>query len=75
MMDEFIHDLQHRLSSAAKLEVVNIDSRDGSATASLYDIMENPAILVLQNDGYLHKSWQGREVPPLLDEVAGYAAL
>lgn len=74
-VETFVHDLQQRLTTRAKLEIMNIDSRDGSATASLYDIMQNPAILVLQNDGYLHKSWQGQEVPPLLDEVAGYAAL
>ena len=30
-----------------RLEVLNIDTRDGSATASLYDVMQYPAILVL----------------------------
>jgi hypothetical protein len=74
VVEEFIRDLQQRISSNARLEVLNIDSRDGSATASLYDVMRYPAVLVLQNDGYLHKFWQGNdEVPPLLDEVAGYA--
>lgn len=52
---------------------MNIDSRDGSATASIYDIMTHPAILVLQEDGSLQKSWIGEQMP-LADEVLGYAA-
>lgn len=74
VVEEFVHDLEPRLRNDARLEVLNIDSRDGSATASLYDVMQYPAVLVLQNDGYLHKFWQGTdEVPPMLEEVAGYA--
>ena len=74
VVEEFVHDLESRLSSNARLELINIDTRDGSATASLYDVVQYPAVLVLQNDGYLHKFWQGTdEVPPLLDEVAGFA--
>lgn len=74
VVEEFVRELEHRISGAT-VEVVNIDSRDGSATASLYDIMQNPAILVLQNDGYMHKAWQGMDVPPLIDEVASYARM
>jgi hypothetical protein len=74
VVEEFVRDLQRRVTSAATLEVMNVDSREGSATASLYDVMQYPAVLVLQTDGVLHKFWQGTaEVPPLLDEVAGYA--
>jgi hypothetical protein len=72
VVEEFVRNLQQRVSDA-RLEVLNIDSRDGSATATLYDVMQYPAVLVLQNDGYLSKFWQGIEVPPLLEEVAGYA--
>lgn len=75
MVEEFIHNLEERLTGT-HLEILNIDSRDGSATASLYDIMQHPAVLVLQSDGYPHKTWQGpEEVPPLIDEVASYARL
>jgi hypothetical protein len=70
LIDEFIHEFQSR-NQNSRLEVVNVDSRDGSATASLYDIMSYPAILVLQGDGYLQKSWEGDDLP-LVDEVAGY---
>lgn len=71
IIEEFVHDFQHRHQDE-KLESLNVDSREGSATASLYDVMQYPAILVLQNDGYLQKIWQGDEMP-LMDEVAAYA--
>lgn len=73
VIEEFIHEFQQRFEEV-HLEVLNIDSRDGSATASLYDVMQYPAILVLQNDGYLHKSWIGEQLP-LIDEVVSYASV
>jgi hypothetical protein len=71
LVEEFIHDFQtqHR---EPRLEVLSIDTRDGSATASLYDVMQYPAILVVQTDGYVQKIWEGGQLP-LMDEVAAYA--
>lgn len=69
--EEFIHTLKSRYTSR-DLEILNIDSRDGSAMASLYDVMTYPAVLVLQTDGYLQKSWEGNTLP-LVDEVVAYA--
>ncbi len=71
LVEEFIHDFQRRHSNE-RLEVLNIDTRDGSAMASLYDIVQYPAVLVLQTDGYLQKLWQGEQLP-LMDEVVSYA--
>jgi hypothetical protein len=71
IVEEFIHDFQRRHPSE-RLEVLNIDSRDGSAMASLYDIMSYPAVLVVQDDGYVQRSWEGDSLP-LMDEVASYA--
>jgi 3-deoxy-D-manno-octulosonic acid (KDO) 8-phosphate synthase len=70
-VEEFIHDFQSQHRDH-HLEVLNIDSRDGSATASLYDVMQYPAILVLQTDGYVQKIWEGTQLP-LMDEVVSYA--
>jgi spore cortex formation protein SpoVR/YcgB (stage V sporulation) len=53
------------------MEVMNIDSRDGAATMSLYDIMEQPALIVLADDGQMVQFWSG-SVLPLMDEVAAY---
>jgi hypothetical protein len=40
--------------------------------ASLYDVMEYPAIMVMQMDGYVMKIWQGTTLP-MIDEVSAYA--
>jgi hypothetical protein len=69
--EEFIHDFQRRHQDE-RLEALNLDTREGSSMASLYDVMQYPAILVVQDDGYVQRIWQG-EVLPLMDEVAAYA--
>ncbi len=71
-IDEFVRDFQDRSDGSHKIEMLNVDTRDGSATASLYDVMQYPAILVLQNDGYLQKSWEGGTLP-LMDEIMAYS--
>lgn len=71
-VDEFVREFQSR-NHSGHLEVLNVDSREGSAMASLYDVMSYPAIMVLQTDGMLQKCWEGAELP-LVDEVAGYAS-
>jgi hypothetical protein len=71
VIEDFIHDYQSR-GGAGALEVLSLDTRDGSAMASLYDVMEYPAIMVLQMDGYVQKIWQGNSLP-LIDEVSAYA--
>lgn len=73
LIEDFIREFQIRHSSH-RLEILNVDSRDGIATATLYDIVQYPAILVLQNDGQVQKLWMGQQLP-LMDEVASYAAI
>jgi hypothetical protein len=70
LVEEFIHDYQDHHSD--RLDIMNIDTREGSATATLYDVVQYPAILVLQNNGYPQKIWQGAQLP-LMDEIAAYA--
>lgn len=71
-VDDFIRNFQARTDNSHRLEVMNVDTRDGSAMASLYDIQQYPAILVTQTDGYLQKSWEGGTLP-LVDEVIAYS--
>lgn len=68
----FVHDFQANHDTAARIELVDADSREGIATGILYDIMQYPALLVLRNDGSVLKSWEG-DAMPLMDEVAYYA--
>ena len=51
-----------------KLELVSLESREGSAMASLSDATTYPTILALQDDGQLLGMWQGK-VLPLINEV------
>lgn len=72
-IEEFIRGYQDRHHTHT-IEVLSLDTRDGAATASLYDIMQYPAILVIQNDGSVQRVWQGDSLP-LMDEVASYAGI
>jgi hypothetical protein len=69
-VESFIHDFQAR-HETSRLEVIDVDTRDGYATATLYDVMSYPAILVLRDDGSILKSWEG-EMLPLMDEISYY---
>jgi len=69
-VETFIRDFKYR-HDASRLEVLDIDSREGIAMASLYDVMSYPSILALRDDGTVLKSWEG-DALPLMDEVASF---
>lgn len=71
LVEDFVRDYQSRHPSD-KLELMNMDSRDGGAMATLYDVMQFPAILAVREDGSVLNIWQG-DTLPLMDEVASYA--
>lgn len=73
MVEEFVREFKSR-NNQERVELLDIDTRDGSATASLYDVMQYPAIMVLRIDGAVQKVWTGEQLP-LIDEVASYARL
>lgn len=69
VVEDFARDFSRQVGK--QLELVSLESRDGAATASLYDIMQYPAILALGNDGQILRTWQGR-IMPLMNEVSYY---
>jgi hypothetical protein len=71
IVEEFVTTYK-RWHDGDRLEILNYDSRDGSAVASLYDVQQQPAILALREDGSVLKTWEGSSLP-LQDEVAAYA--
>jgi hypothetical protein len=71
-VESYVRDFQRRYEVGRKIEMVSLNTRDGAATASLYDVVAYPAILVLGDDGSMVGFWQGLPLP-LMDEVAGYA--
>lgn len=71
-VEDFMRDLQRRHGvNPDTIDILNVDSREGAAMASLYDIMMYPSILAVANDGSVLKSWEGAELP-LMDEVVSY---
>ena len=53
-----------------ELEMLSLDTIDGSSKAEIYDIVQYPAILVTDDNGQLIKMWQGTPLP-LINEIAG----
>ena len=70
-VEEYAHDFEKRVGRA--IELLSLETRDGAAMASLYDVLTYPAILTIREDGQLMKNWEGTELP-LMNEVAGYIA-
>lgn len=70
-VEEYTRDFERTQNRV--LNLVSLDSREGSDMARLYDVMHNPCILVIRDDGQLVKDWQGNTLP-LMGEVASYLA-
>lgn len=71
LVEEYIHEFNYRHPDI-KLTTVNIDTRDGAALASLYDVVRYPSLIVTTDDGVIQRCWMG-DVLPLMDEVLSYA--
>jgi hypothetical protein len=71
-VETYVRDFEHQHDMGSKgIELVSVDTREGAATASLYDIWQFPAFLAIDVDGRILNIWQGDQLP-LMDEVAGY---
>ncbi len=70
LVDDFINNFKSS-GTSGKIEAVNIDTREGSATAVLYDVTRYPAVLVLRDDGIIQHLWEGLDLP-LVNEVVAY---
>lgn len=72
-VQEFVREFSNQHPSS-KVEVMDIDQREGSATASIYDIYRYPSILALRDDGSVIQVWQGIDELPRTDDVGYYAS-
>ena len=70
-VESYVRDLEHQHNLDGKAELVSVNTREGAAMASLYDVVQYPSILAIASDGRLLNLWQGKPLP-LMDEVAGY---
>ncbi|MES2970936.1 MAG: hypothetical protein V4702_01275 [Patescibacteria group bacterium] len=69
IVEEYARDFEHFKGKV--IELIDLNTRDGAAMATLYDILHNPTLVVIRDDGQLVKDWQGEHLP-LKDELAGY---
>lgn len=68
---EFAENIRRRHPDKHVTEV-DLETREGAATASMYGIMQYPAVIVTAEDGRPIDMWQGMPMP-LIDEVMGAA--
>jgi len=54
-----------------ELETINPDSRDGADFCRVYDIVEYPTIIALDDAGTLQNLWRGRPLPTI-SEISYY---
>lgn len=71
LAEDFKRDFENRHQDK-KVDMVSLETVEGSDMAKLYDIVRYPAILVVTDDGKLQKIWQDQPWP-LMDEVAAYS--
>lgn len=69
-VEEFIERYK-QLKPPRKIEIKDVDSREGSASASIYDIVQYPAVMATTDYGEVIQAWQGQMLPTL-SEVAYY---
>lgn len=69
MVEEYVHDFKQ--TKGYDIELIDLNTRDGASTASLYDIIQYPGVLVTREDGQWVKDWQGEQLP-LMTELAAY---
>ena len=61
----------HSRHTDKTLDLLSLDTKEGSDFAQLYDIVRYPAILIIADNGSLVQLWQDSPLP-LLDEVDAY---
>jgi hypothetical protein len=68
-VEEYAHDFSRNRGKS--IELLSLETQEGAAMATLYDIVRYPAVLALKDDGQLLKNWEGEQLP-LMNEVAAY---
>lgn len=56
----------------ARFDLLSLETREGADTATLYDVTNYPAILVVSDDGQLLQFWQDEQLP-LMQDLDFYA--
>ena len=68
-VEEYAHDFERQRGK--KLELISLDTTEGTDMARLYDVTSYPAVLATRENGEMLALWQGEQLP-LMNEVAAY---
>ena len=72
-VDTFVTELESQASNS-EVERLNPDTYEGESLARSLDIMEFPAVVVLDDNGTSVQQWLGMPLPPI-SEVSYYTSL
>jgi hypothetical protein len=72
-VEDFLRDLDRMNPGPDRVEKIDVDTREGSAIASLYDVMSYPKVMVLADDGRLLQDWDSGTMP-LLTDISYYVS-
>lgn len=70
-VETFLHDFQPQIPPEIKQETISLNTREGAVMATLYDIVQYPAIVITTDDGVPLKIWSG-PMMPIMNEVSSY---
>jgi len=69
--ESFLREFSQRYPDINRIDVLDLNTRDGAATASIYDVMQYPALIAATDDGIAQQVWQG-DMLPLMSDVSSY---
>lgn len=70
LAEDYATEFSH-LHPDKNIELISLNSIEGSEMAQLYGVTNNPAILTISGDGVLLQLWQDEHLP-LMDELNFY---
>lgn len=68
-VNSYLRDFRTR--TGKDIELVNVDTPEGTELARLYDIVSYPCVIAVAHDGSILNKWQDESLP-LIDELSYY---
>ncbi|MFO0887342.1 MAG: hypothetical protein U0413_03935 [Candidatus Saccharimonadales bacterium] len=68
-VEQYVREFHDR--TGKDIELLNIDTPDGISKMKLYDVLDHPTFLALDNSGSLLQKWSGNPLP-LINELSAY---
>lgn len=69
-VDTFMHDFTRQ--TGREIDVVDPETREGARICEVYDIVEYPSLVALDDNGIVQNIWRGLPLPTI-SEVSYYA--